>query len=106
MGVIKCHKHGRQRFLETCEHIATAVKNGAFPATNTVPLLNLKLCDRCFEKANLKGYKPSNAKEFLDLPIEAAQLLEAKLEKIYAETHRHAICLKCIEDVRLQQSSQ
>jgi hypothetical protein len=57
MGRYSCEIHGGQSFIETCSHLSAALRNGVSLHRNRVfPVLNLEVCDACFQQHDLSRY--------------------------------------------------
>lgn len=97
MGVIMCKKHGKQFFLEVCEHIHNRVIENRDIVIHKLPL-NIFICGNC--KENLKTNKLGNhtIEEILKMAESDYLKYESKFVNIYDKINRIAICKECLNE--------
>jgi len=110
MGIVLCHIHGYSGLVEICAHVAKQIPDRKLPSGRYIPLLNLLICDDCF---NFLGFEQFS--RFLRHPIhklpdelsdELAKMEEAKVGAYVAMAAaydavegRQTFCTQCIAEL-------
>ena len=93
MGVCSCEIHGTQSFIEACSHISEALRRNVVLHRNRVfDLLNLEVCDACFQQYDLGRFASESFPEF---SAEA----EATYDLLHADLRCR--CLECVAAAEL-----
>lgn len=97
MGIIICKKHGRQDFLQVCEHIYQAHLEGIKKEINSIPSINLHVCNFCFEKYGKEYFRELNLTDFIDSFKKEESTQEKEIWEFYEKIERRTICHKCFQ---------
>lgn len=110
MGIIHCKKHGKQGFIEVCEHIHDEYKNDIYHKPRRFTSGNLyfiEVCDICWQKYDLdrfQHFSEISLDEFLDLDNEKAKSLKDEWRNVYDSVNRRGWCVQCIAEVKVKQA--
>ena len=107
MGIMICKAHGRVQFVETCSHIAKQIDDGKAPCGRRFTILgNLFICDDCFDSLGFERFT-----SLADFPPEESVKIDDGRWEAFDTAYeaidgRQGFCLKCLEELERQNSSQ
>lgn len=95
MGKVICKEHGEQSFYEICEHAYSDFNNGIKSQTLYVEILDLKLCQNCYETHSFNEIDKLKIEQVLNLKTSESEKIEKTLTEKYNLINRKGICVQC-----------
>jgi hypothetical protein len=106
MTLIRCDNHGRQGFIEVCEHINSELSSNLFCEHKLLKFWgNVYACDACWQSFNFdkfENHPELNGKDFwgIDDEFDENSLAFKDYYNIYSQLKRNCWCVKCVNEIR------
>lgn len=104
MGRVKCKKHGSQGFYEVCNHIRESLNNGIYPNFIKANIVNVLVCNECYNKYKGDEIKEFEIEEIIDLPEAQVRKIEIQFDEIYNSIKRSIVCSACMWELEINHS--
>jgi hypothetical protein len=106
MTLFLCKKHGRQGFIEVCEHINSELSSNIFCENKPLTFWsNVYACDACwqnFEIDKFENHPELKGKEYsnIDDGFDENGLAFKGYYEVYNQLNRNTWCAKCVAEIQ------